>query len=770
MAHNFHYSFSMKITRLTIFFLFNYAVVFAQPGKQHDLHFQKAATAWDEAIPLGNGMVGALIWQKGDRLRFSLDRSDLWDERPMKGLHRPEFSYQWVHEQVKKGEYKIVQDYFDAPYDREVAPTKIPGGALEFNSKEWGEVEFMHLYLDKALCEVKWKSGIVLKTFVHASQPLGWFRIENLRSDFVPELISPKYVRDSLLADSSIPRNDVSRLGYQKGDIVKTGNSIVYHQPGWNGFSYSISVRWKKVNNAIEGVWSITSKTPTRQKQIPAGEIVETAMRRSFKTDSVSHSLWWNNFWSKSSLHVPDSVLENQWYRDQYKFGSCARKGAPPILLQGVWTADNGRLPPWKGDYHHDLNTEMSYWPAYSANHLSETEAFLDHLDSNKKNYREFTTLFFKSNGIAVPGVTTLEGTEMGGWIQYALSPTISAWLAQHYYWQWKYSMNTELLRERVYPWFKEVAIHLEQVTYIDEKGFRQLPLSSSPEINNNALNAWFVQNTNYDLSLIKFVFAKAAELAIHLQLRSEADHYLKMLSELDGFAISSNHELMYAPGFEYRESHRHFSHLMAIYPLGQIQWEDGQKSREIIKNSIRLLDSVGSDSWNGYSFAWLANLKARAKDGEGAAKALTIFANAFCSVNSFHVNGDQSRAGYSKHTYRPFTLEGNFGSAAGLQEMLLQTYAGFIEIMPAVPAGWRDISFDQLRAEGAFLISAKKKDGMITEVKIVSEQGGIAKLKLPFKAFTTENARDLKKVQRKNDLIELVFKKGGQVILRNQE
>jgi hypothetical protein len=758
----------MKILTLAIIFLLGQSLS-GQPGLQHALHFEKPAIAWDEAIPLGNGMVGALIWQKGDKLRFSLDRSDLWDERPMKGLHRSEFSYQWVHEQVKKRDYKIVQDYFDAPYDREVAPTKIPGGAIEFNSNEWGEVEFMHLYLDKAIAEVKWKSGIVLKTFVHATQPIGWFRLENLKWDFLPELISPKYVPDSLRADSSIPRNDVSRLGYEKGSIVKKGNTIFYHQPGWNGFSYSISIQWKKVNNGIEGVWSITSQTPKTQKQIQAGEIVRTAMKRSFKTDSVSHCLWWKNFWSKSSLHVPDSALENQWYRDQYKFGSCARKGAPPILLQGIWTADNGRLPPWKGDYHHDLNTEMSYWPAYSANHLDEAEAFLDHLDSNKKNYRKYTALFFGSEGIAVPGVTTLEGTEMGGWIQYALSPTISAWLAQHYYWQWKYSMDMKLLRQRVYPWFKEVALHLEKSTYINDKGFRQLPLSSSPEINNNAINAWFLQTTNHDLSLMKFVFGKAAEIANQLQLPADAAHYKQLLDQLDDYAVSSNNELMYAPGYPYKQSHRHFSHLMAIHPLGQIQWEDGQKSREIITNTIRQLDSVGPDNWNGYSYAWLGNLKARAKDGEGAAKALTIFSKAFCSVNSFHLNGDQTKSGYSKTTYRPFTLEGNFGFAAGLQEMLLQSYAGFIEVMPAVPSSWRDISFDQLRAEGAFLVSARKRKGIVTEIKIVSEQGGLSKLKLPFKTFSTSNANGVQIIHGKEGFIELLFKKGGHVTLTDK-
>ena len=106
----------------------------AQPSP-NDLHFDRLAAHWDEAIPLGNGMLGALIWQKDDHLRFSLDRADLWDMRPMKGLHRPEFSYQWVIAQVRRNDYKPVQQYLDAPYDQEPAPSKIPGGALEFDTR-----------------------------------------------------------------------------------------------------------------------------------------------------------------------------------------------------------------------------------------------------------------------------------------------------------------------------------------------------------------------------------------------------------------------------------------------------------------------------------------------------------------------------------------------------------------------------------------------------------------------------------------------------------
>ena len=149
----------------------------------------------------------------------------------------------------------------------------------------------------------------------------------------------------------------------------------------------------------------------------------------------------------------------------------------------------------------------------------------------------------------------------------------------------------------------------------------------------------------------------------------------------------------MFAPSLPYNVSHRHFSHMMAIHPLGLIKWEDGPEAQTIIKNSITLLERIGPDYWCGYSYAWLGNMQARAKNGEGAAKALSVFAKAFCLPNSFHANGDQTKSGLSKFTYRPFTLEGNFAFAAGIQEMLLQSYAGFIEIMPAVPAGWKDIS-----------------------------------------------------------------------------
>lgn len=761
----------MKKILSVIILCCSYALaLYSQPLPKHDLHFTHLAATWDEGIPLGNGTIGALIWQKDNHLRFSFDRADIWDMRPMKGLHRKEFSYDWIYQQVQKKEYKIVQQYFDAPYDKEPAPSKIPAGALEFNLPN-SAITSVRLSLQKALCTVEWANGMKLTTFVHATAPAGWFRFEQADIEVLPQLIAPPYEAKIAAGGevNSLVGDDLARLGYKQGSIVRKTNSITYRQQGWNGFTYEINVCWKKTGkNSIAGVWSISSHYPNTKMKPAADVITRLSLQRGYDKDLDSHSVWWNNFWNQSAIHIPDTLLEKQWYLEQYKFGAAARRGAPPISLQAVWTADNGRIPPWKGDFHHDLNTELSYWPAYSANHLQEAMGFIDHLEVNKANYERYTKLFFGKKGLAVPGVTTLDGTEMGGWVQYSLSPTVSSWLAQHYYLQWKYSMDSAFLREKAYPWFKSVCSFLEAMTTIDETGHRKLPMSSSPEINDNSINAWFLQNTNYDLALMKYAFEKAAELASDLKRANEANHWRKILGQFGNFALSTNQELMFSPTLPYNVSHRHFSHLMAIHPLGLIKWEDGPEAQTIIKNTIALLEKIGPDYWCGYSYSWLGNIQARAKNGAGAVKALSIFAKAFCLPNSFHANGDQTKSGLSKLTYRPFTLEGNFAFAAGIQEMLLQSYAGFIEIMPAVPAPWNDISFTNLRAEGAFLVDAQKENGLMKTIKIVAEKGGSTLLKLPFEKWKIISSKGLKAYTVKEGFLELHFEPGGNIVLGN--
>lgn len=754
-------------------------ILISQVSEKHDLYFNRIPDRWEEGIPLGNGLLGALIWQKDSMLRISLDRADLWDLRPVKEFDLPQFRFSWVYEQWRKNTYDTVQKLFDLPYERDPGPTKLPAGAVEIPISGFGPVDFIRLHLDSALCEIRWKQGTILRMFIDATQPTGHFRFSGLNGDISILFNPPSYKADTTKGTaSSVGGQDLARLGYSEPVYNLTrGRFMNFCQEIFGRKFYTVDIRWDSLQGfAFTGSWTI-KLSDTACPDGRASVDVPT-----FDSALVRHATWWRSFWSKSAVCIPDTVLENQYYMERYKFGSASRKGAPPATLQAVWTADNGKLPPWKGDFHNDLNTQLSYWPGYAANHLEESSVFTDWMWANRRMARRYTETFYRMPGLNFPGVSTLTGAPMGGWIQYALSPTVSAWLSQHFYLQWKYSMDEEFLLTRAYPFIRATAVFLDSLM-VRKGRYRQLPLSSSPEFFDNSREAWFGEMTNFDIALTRWLFGTAAELAeilaaneltnreiskqgaktasqpggeaadsglssfdnrgfndayddfmvSYLDYFQDAKRWKKVLGDLPPLILSESSSLMIAERFPYSSSHRHFSHLMALHPLGLI---DGTKNRQhetIFNASLADLRQYGPGNWCGYSYAWYGNLLAWAGQGDSAAEALRIFATCFCLANSFHVNGDQSGTGKSGFTYRPFTLEGNFAFAAGIQEMLLQSQGGVIRVFPAIPVTWMDCSFRDLRAQGAFLVSAVRAGGAVQWLEIVAEKGGLFRLENPF-------------------------------------
>jgi alpha-L-fucosidase 2 len=176
----------------------------------------------------------------------------------------------------------------------------------------------------------------------------------------------------------------------------------------------------------------------------------------------------------------------------------------------------------------------------------------------------------------------------------------------------------------------------------------------------------------------------------------------------------------------------------------------------------------MGTRAWCGYSFGWAACIYAKAKQADSAVNQLRIFASNFCSTNSFHLNGDQKGGQYSSFTYRPFTLEGNFAFAQGVHELLLQSNKGYIEIFPAVLKDWKDVSFNDLRAEGAYVVSAVKENGVITQVKIKAEKDGQLKIKRPFPTYLSEGIDRSAISMAEGNLMVMNVKKGQVVTLKN--
>lgn len=722
-----------------------------------DLAFKDLAQVWDEGSPMGNGEIGALVWQKDGKLRIALDRTDLWDVRPLPVYQGEQFTFKWVYDHVMQNDYKPVQDWYNL--GKYSGPTKIPGAALELDMSEMGKVVDNHLYLDQALNEITWDKGIVLQQFVHATQPVGMFLLSNVNKDFDFDLnLVPPVYEKSDVQKEHISMTDICSLGYKKGEVIRKGNEIYYKQNGWGDFNYEVAVKWEKIADKIVGAWSITSS----RSQQNAKELVANALEKGINACYDSHLQWWNSFYGKSSISVPDEVLTKQYHNELYKMGCIARNNSYPISLQAVWTADNGEMAPWKGDFHHDLNTQLSYWPFYTSNHLDETLGYTSTLWNQHEYHKEYTKKYFGTNGLNVPGVCDLDGKPMGGWVQYSLGPTVSAWLAQHFYLYWTYSQDRDYLKNYAYPYSKEVATYLEEFTVM-KNGVRTLPLSSSPEFNDNRIDAWYHEMSNFDRALIKFNFKSTAEMAEELGLADEASHWKKLLAELPDFDYDEKGVLSIAPGYTYNQSHRHFSHMIGIHPLGILDASHGEKDQKIIQANIDNVDKHGPSAWCGYTYTWLACMKARNFDGDGACQALRDFSTNFCLKNTFHVNGDQKGGQKSGLTYRPFTLEGNMAFAAGVQEMLLQSHTGVISVFPAIPSKWENASFKDLRAVGAFLVSADytKTEGIT--VSCYSEKGGKLRLQIP-EGMKYVSAEDSNSIQRENSILSVDTQKGETV------
>lgn len=702
------------------------------PGTEHGLHYTVPAATWDEAFPLGNGVLGALVWGEGAPLYVSLDRTDLWDLRPVPEYYSEEYSYAKMRQWEREGRYDELKALYDEPYNRP-APTKIPAGRIEITFPQQVSFSEGRLQVTNGVSEIALNDGVIIRVWVHAEEAVGIIEIEGAPGASLL-LKAPDFTGSG---DNKVSKGfvmgELSSLGYPSPERHMEGNSSTFLQQGYEDFSFAASLCRQNTATGIVAAWSIASIYEGSDPEAIARERAEGALGR-VEALRVSHERWWRGYWEKARIQVPDPAIEKQWYLDMYKFGAAARPAAPPITLQGPWTADDGKLPPWKGDYHHDLNTQLSYWPCYSGNRLEEGLGFLDWLWENRSNAEDWTRRFFGMPGLNVPMTSDLELKQIGGWRQYTHSATTGAWLAHHFYLHWQFSRDRRFLEERAYPWLEAVAIFLEAVTAErDADGKRTLPLSSSPEINDNNPDAWFSSITNYDNALIRWTFEKTAELAQELNRSDDVEHWSNVLEEMPPLALDSSGALLVAEGYPLKASHRHFSHAMAIHPLGLVDIHDGTDNERTVLATLNDLKRLGTDWWTGYSFSWLASIAACAGDGATAEKALKTFAEAFVLRNGFHCNGDQSGKGHSKFTYRPFTLEGNFAFAAGLNEMLLQSHTGTIRVFPAIPESWKEVSFSTLRAAGAFLVSATMKDGRVATVVIESETGAIPVVKCPW-------------------------------------
>lgn len=689
------------------------------PSASCDLQFQGAIQRWDEALPLGNGFCGALVWGPSEGLRFSLDRGDLWDPTPYNGVYQEEFSYANMVRLAREGKEDEIRRIFDTPYHYPV-PTKLPAGKLILHFEK-DLPQRSALSLATAEAQV-WIGEIQLRAFVHAEEPYGMICVDCSPESFSLEIDRPQYGLDTGENEPLQMHHELTPslelLRYPPAETGEDGELRWFTQKITGGMEYGIFAQIHPVGQKTWIAWSVASSLDGDDWKQRVRENLRRALAEGYENNLARHARWWAEHWEQSGVTLPDPLFEKNWYLGHYFLACCSRKGCYPMPLQGVWTADDGQLPPWKGDYHHDLNTQLSYYSYAKAGHFAEGESFLDYLWNMRDCAREFAQRFFHGKGICLPGVMSQDGVPLGGFAMYALSPTNQLWLCQSFERHWRFTGDDVFLRERAYPYLCETAEFL--LSIVEERdGLYYLPISSSPEIHDDTIRAFLTPNSNYDLSLMQYLFRSLAEMSAYLEDGRKAE-WEGHLAKLPQLAVSDRNVLMLDRKETLEESHRHLSHAMAVHPLRLLSY-DVPEEQKIIDETILDLERLGTGNWMGYTFAWMAELYAVQRNGNGAAYQLQVFWNNYCSVNGFHLNGDYRCRGTGCSHYRPFTLEGNMCAVDALQEMLLQSEGNCLRLFPAIPDEWREtqVAFRDLRAERGLRVSAKWSGGKVSALTL---------------------------------------------------
>ncbi len=696
---------------------------------------------WDEAIPLGNGLMGGLLWGETNLIRLSLDRGDLWDERPAPGDPLGSFTYAELTRLVAATNNAGIARIADAQGYDQKHPTKIPAGRLELALAPGQQVEAFELNLATAEGWAWLTNGTRLEAFFaadlaeeHAVYAEGPKRGQKVRhADDLALIRVPGAAPAGLRL---LPPASVRQLGYPPPVTGAETDRQWFVQETAQGQRYAVVVGTRRLADATLLAVSILSSRRSPDPLAAAQAKVSRALELGYDGAVAFHRAHWRDFWNESRVVLPQADVLRHYLLVQYFYGAM---GSFPIPLQGLWTADAGGLPPWKGDYHHDLNTQMTYMGYQVGGRFESGQGFLQYLWELRPAFQQFARRFFDTPGLNVPGVMTLAGAPLGGWAQYSLSPTAAGWLAHLHYLQWRYQPDRRLLENDGYDdWCTEAGESLAALLRPAPDGRLVLPTSTSPEIFDNSQRAWLQPNSNYDLAILKMLFLSLREFALERGNRGQADRWGRMAEQLGPFHADPDGTLRINATEPLPASHRHFSNLMGIYPFNLITIEGSDRDRTMIRASLRQYDRLGTSAWCGYSFTWMAALRARVGDAEAAARNLDIFVKAFLLRNGFHANGDQTTNGFSTFTYRPFTLEGNFLAAAAVHEMVLQSWSarpgsgewGPIRIFPAMPWGWHDAAFEDLRTEGGHRVSARRENNATTWLRVTAGRNGAIRIR----------------------------------------
>ena len=747
------------------------------------LWYNEPATEWTEALPVGNGRLGAMVFGGTEDENIQFNEETLWSGQPHDYAHEGAWKYlddlrRLLWEGKQEEAHKLGNEHFmSQPFGM---LSYLPFGNIRLHFPEHSTVENYRRQLDleEAVTSVSYeKDGVRFKRELFSSNP---------DEAIVMRVEASEKGALNFSATLDCPHNDFE-VSVEGDQIILRGRANDYHNElGRDGNPYpesklTFEARLRivsdggelaqngdslKITDAESATLTLVAATSFLHyndiSAIPA-ERCENYLAeledKSYEALKEEHTKDFRSLMNRVSLDLGSSEISNRPTDERlvsftgdedpnlvallYQYGrylliSSSRPGSQPANLQGIW--NNKLAPPWDSKYTININTEMNYWPSEITN-LSECGeplfAMVEDLSQTGQNVaKEHYNLdgwVTHHNTDIWRGAAPINNANHGIW------PTGGAWLSQHLWWHYQFSGDKVFLKNRTYPVLKEASRFFAGylIPYPENPEWLVSGPSNSPE------TGGLVMGPTMDHQIIRTLFANTIEAAGELGV--DEDFAEKLQAKHD--SIAPNQIGQYGQLQEWLEDrddpenkHRHVSHLWGLHPGNEIHPMTTPAFAEACKVTL----SHRGDGGTGWSRAWKINFWARLLDGDHA---FLLLKNLMVPSISEETNYEDRGGLYFNlfDAHPPFQIDGNFGATSGITEMLLQSHLRdlngdyFLDILPALPSALNSGEIDGIKGRGGFVISIVWKEGKLDWVKIKSLRGNKMNLRYDGNFITQE-------------------------------